>query len=380
MYHPVRIFWKICNELVNKKDGYSTSFFLTFLSACCILRHPVFPPQKTFSKIRPEATMSVLKMVVADDHQVLWGEPHGSDAERVYAACSRNPKSLDELDKLLPEFGADGNLRELMGSSSDHSLEPFDAGLIIVDLAKKWIYAEDSYFGAHRRGACHPRDENKTEIRYEFSKEWQFVAEAKWFRYLQGGGLKSYADSTGPVLGFNEEEFSWDDAEASSSDEAEPSETGESESWDEELSGIHVACANRSCSLVDFKPENAAEERDLQTLEHIISYEQDATESEHRIAVEKKAISAIQIELQAVENLWRRTREPRWELKRIHYEARIGKHEKSISRLEEEQSEAAAMAAELRSLLVTEKSRAMLKKWEDEEKNGETDDLGELPY
>jgi hypothetical protein len=329
--------------------------------------------------------MSVLKMIVADDRRILCGEPHGSCAEWIYAACSRNPKSLEELDKLLPEFGADRNLRELLGYSSNLTLEPYDAGLIIVDLAKKWIYAKDSYFGAHRRGRCHPRDENKSPIEYEFSKEWQFVAEAKWFRYLQGGGLKSYVDSAGPALDFDEEEFSWDDAEESfaseaGSVEAESSESGDDEYWDEELRSINAISAYRSHSLVDFKPENAAEERDLQTLEHIIRYEEDADKANHRMDVEKKAIAAIRIELQAAENLWRRTGEPRWELKRIHFEARIGKHEKQISRFEEEQSVAAPMAAELRSLLTTVKSRAMLKKWEDDEKNGVIDDLDEMPF
>ncbi len=329
--------------------------------------------------------MSVLKMIVADDRQVLWGEPHGSCAEWIYAACSRNPKSLDELDKLLPEFGADGNLRELMGGSSDHSLEPYDAGLIIVDLAKKWIYAQDTYFGAHRRGACHPRGENKTEIRYEFSKEWQFVAEAKWFRYLQGGGLKSYVDLTGPALDFDEEEFSWDDEETSLASKTEHAEAAYSESddddyWDKELRRINTVSAYRSRSLDDFKLGNSAEERDLQTLELIIRYEEDAAKAEHRIDVEKKAIAAIRIELQAAENLWRRTGEPRWELKRIRYEAHIGKHEKRISRFEEDQSAAATMAAELRSLLTTVKSSTMLKKWEDDEKNGVIDDLDEMPF
>lgn len=330
--------------------------------------------------------MSVIKMIVADDRHVLCGEPHGSSAEWVYAACSRNPKTLDELDKLLPEFGADRNLRELLGCSSDLTLEPYDAGLIIVDLAKKWIYAEDTYFGAYRRGVCHPRDENKTAIEYEFSKEWQFVAEAKWFRYLQGGELKSYVEPDGSGYeALDDEEFPWDDPTASFKSkaehlEAESPESGNDEYWDDELRSISTVSTNRSCSLVYFKPENAAEERDLQTLEHIIKYEQETAEAEHLITVEKNAIAAIRIELQAVENLWRRTGEPRWELKRIHFQARIGKHDKRISRFEEKHSEAAAMAAELRSLLATEKSRTELKKWEDDEKNGGTDDLDEIPY
>jgi hypothetical protein len=318
-------------------------------------------------------------MIVADDRHIICGEPHGSCAQWVYAACSRNPRSLDELDKLLPEFGADGNLRELLGCGSDLTLEPYDAGLIVVDLAKKWIYAKDSYFGAHRRGVCHPRDDNKSPIEYEFSKEWQFVAEAKWFRYLQGSGLKSYVDP-GTAFSFDDEEFPWDDEEPSHVTEAESSEPDEDDYWDSELSSINALYANRVCTLVDFKPQNAAEERDLQTLEHINRYDEEAARAEHRLGVEKKAIVANQIELQAAENLWRRTGEPRWELKRIRFQAHIGRCQKHLSRFEEDQSEAGAMAAELRTLLTTENARAMLKKLEEMEKTDATIGDADMPF
>lgn len=87
-------------------------------------------------------------MVIADYRYYLCGEVHGSRAQWIYAACSRSPGSLGELDRLLPEFGAKESLRRLFGQTSALDLAPVDAGLIIIDLAKKWIYADTASFSA----------------------------------------------------------------------------------------------------------------------------------------------------------------------------------------------------------------------------------------
>jgi len=314
--------------------------------------------------------MSVLKIIIADDQHYVSGEPHGSRAEWVYAACSRNPKSLEELDTLLPEFGANEDLRSFVGSwMADLDLEPVDAGLIIVDLAKKWIFAEDTYFGAHRRGSYSPYDDSDRRIEYEFSNEWQFVAEAKWFRYLHNLGLKPYGKPNAASYEKAEyEEISVDDFEFE--DEPESTPARDEEEYGDRSSGFSVDYINRITSMVDFEPQNAEEQRDYHTLEHIAQYDEDAATAQGHIDEAQKEIASLKIELQAVENLWKRTVEPRWELKRIALQARIGQHEKRISRSTDDHAEAAAMAAELRTLLLTDNGRGMLKKWEERKKDG----------
>jgi len=321
--------------------------------------------------------MSVLKMIIADDRYYVSGEPHGSRAEWIYAACSRNPNSLEELDRLLPEFGSDRDLRAFFGGwMGSLDLEPVDAGLIIVDLAKKWIYAQDSYFGAHRRGSYNPRDEDDETIKYEFSKEWQFVAEPKWFRYLESLGLQPYGDLKGPAYDKTAYEgFSMDDLEVDDEPEAA---SRDDEDYDGEFSGVDVTEMNRITSLIDFDPQSVEEERDYQTLEHIARYDHLAAAAQRRVEKTQKEIASLKIELQAVENLRKRDSVPRWEIKRIALQARLGRHDQGISHWLEEHIEAAAMAAELRNLLVTDKGRQRLKQWEENEKNGGED--MELPF
>ena len=315
--------------------------------------------------------MSVLRMIVADDQNYVSGEPHGSEAMRVFAACSRNPKSLAELQQLLPEFDGEKDSRVFSSWRHGIDLEPFDAGLIIVDLAKKWIYAEDSYFGAHRRGSYQTRDDENRTIAYEFDKEWQFVAEPKWFRYLENLGLSSYGSTHGPAYEKIEfEDFSEDDFDFDDELETTPSRDEDNYGYDEEFSSLDAVHANRYCALIDFKPAGAAEENDYHTLEHIARYDNLADTAALRIKKARQQIASLKMELQAVENLKKRDAAPRWELKRIVLQAHLGKHDKNISRWEEEHTEAAAMAAELRRLLTTDKGRVMLKKWEDEAKDG----------
>jgi hypothetical protein len=291
--------------------------------------------------------MSVLKMIVVDDQHYVSGELHGSQAHKVYAACAQTPKNLNELDEVLKRLLPGENLRSFFGFTEWLDLEPVDAGLIVVDLAKKWIYAEDSYFGAHRTGTCHPNGYDGDVIEYAFPEEWQFVAEVKWFRYLYNCDLKPYWQPDNPygAIANAEDDFETD----------EEMELEEEDEWDEGLASIHVEYANRICSLVDLKPENESEESDLYTLEHIVHYDQKAETAQYRIKQAHKTITRLNIELQAVENLWQRTHEPRWEQKLKTYQAQIEVHKKRIDQLSEECSEATAMAAELRTLVTTEK-------------------------
>ncbi len=343
--------------------------------------------------------MSVLKLIIADDRQFICTELHGSRAEWVYAACSRNPKSLDELDQLLPELGADESLRELCSNRADFDFEPIDAGLIIVDLAKKWIYAKDSYFGAHRRGRYNPRHEEERTIEYEFSKEWQFVAEAKWFSYLHACNLARYGrdeagalervlprsidlDSLGEMMEketlarryFAETDEDENDASYSydGEDDYEP--------WDEEISKHRSIATNRSIALLEVKPENHAERHDHVALEHIIDYEEKAANAQHRIELAQKEIFNFKVELQAVENLWQRKSEPRWGLERIRCQAHIGKQEQHISKFEEEYETASAMAVELRKLVTTKKYRDVLASWEEGDWSASASDDGDMPF
>lgn len=335
--------------------------------------------------------MSVVKMIVADDRYYVSGEPHGSRAERIYAACSKNPKTLEELNKLLPEFEADEDLNLEFAWNDGLDLQPVDAGLIVIDLAKKWIFAEDTYFGAHRTGSYSTDfpDDSKI-IRYAFSDEWQFVSEAKWFNYLHSCDLKPFCDQI--ASGFENEINEVETTRALKRDtaientliELEEDEFDEKETLDDERDDspgeIFVKYSNRLMILIDAEPDDDEEKQEYRILEHILKYDQWAEEAQNGIENAREKIACLQIELQAVENLWKRTDEPRWALKRIRFQALIKQQEKRISRLSDVQHENAAMASELRSLVKTEKYRSVMEEWQYDSDDFSDDLDDEIPY
>jgi len=289
--------------------------------------------------------MSVIKMIVADDQHYVAGELHDSGAQCVYAACSRNPKSLDELDKLLPEFGTDRRLRELFHRSASLELEPLGAGLIVVDLAKKWIFAEVTAFSASRRGG-YVRGDNKGEIEYEFSSDWQFVAEAKWFRYLNSANLTPHANRHS---GVQYVEISWNDLmKALEERDAQRQKFYEGilenmYLWDKESDKIRAAFADRSRALTEMKPQDAGEETDLQTLERILEEDKKAAIARHRIEMACKELASDPAEFN-------------WLFDHPALKA-LDKH---LAIWQSSQREAEAQSAELRKLRVTERFRAVL--------------------
>lgn len=304
--------------------------------------------------------MSVLRMVIADDQHYISGEPHGSCAEKIYAVCAQAPKNLGELDKLVKStFGE--NLKSFINGPESMHLEPFDAGLIVVDLAKKWVFAEDTYFGAGRSGTYFKLGDEDSKIEYEFSEDWKFVSEAKWFRYLQDCDLKSYFKQDS----FHSEpnELSFENNPSKKTEVDFEAADYEYDDWDERMSSIHVKFANRICDLVDFKAEDEVEQRDLYTLDHIINYEGDAEKAQDQIEKSKETIVRLKIQLQAAENLSKRNAEPKWERKQQHFKARIDEENKRIAQLSDDHVEAEAMLGELRNLVVSEKFRNVLKRW-----------------
>lgn len=305
--------------------------------------------------------MSVLRMIIADDQHYISSEPHGSCAEKIYALCAQAPINLEELDKLVQSTFAE-NLKSLLNGPESMDLEPFDAGLIVVDLAKKWVFADDTYFGAARSGTYFKLGDEESKIEYEFSEDWKFVSEAKWFRYLQDCDLKSYFRKDSFNSGLDEVIFENEPGEKTEVDYEMVD--SEEDDWDEGISSVHVKFANRICDLVDFKAEDEVEQRDLYTLDHIINYEREAETTEYQIKKANETIERLNIQLQAVQNLSERYDEPRWERKQKHFQVRIDEQRKRITQLSDDHVEAEAMLEELRNFVVTEKFRNVLKKWE----------------
>lgn len=133
--------------------------------------------------------MSELKLNLVDAKGVISGTIHGSVAERCLAALSAEPETISELEAALARY-----MKPREGEppfswfrhSSELDEEPYDSGIVIIDLASRVVAAESSYFQPEMQGAVDYHDgtaATDTSIHYCLPGDWLFVNSLEAYRW-----------------------------------------------------------------------------------------------------------------------------------------------------------------------------------------------------
>ena len=123
--------------------------------------------------------MSEVKLNLIDSHETLHGTIHGSVADACVAALSAEPETIAELStalaryiKPLDEWGPFATFHSIV-HSLDHSpahswlsnsantrldTEPWDAGIVVIDLAARIVACESTYSMPQPSGEVHFHD------------------------------------------------------------------------------------------------------------------------------------------------------------------------------------------------------------------------------
>ena len=141
--------------------------------------------------------MSEIKLILVDAERVVHGTIHGSVADRCVAALSAEPETMAELEAALARYikpRDDGScfasLRsEIFPTSSpsdaaassgfSFDTEPWDAGIMVIDLAARIVACESSYSQPGPEGDVSYHDGEKSTdvpILYRVSEDWLFVS------------------------------------------------------------------------------------------------------------------------------------------------------------------------------------------------------------
>lgn len=88
--------------------------------------------------------MSEVQLVIYDRERGIGGHLHGGEVERVVAALAAEPETIGELEAALTRF-VGPERSPLRGMGRECRLEPWDAGLVVIDLAARLIAHENSY-------------------------------------------------------------------------------------------------------------------------------------------------------------------------------------------------------------------------------------------
>lgn len=125
--------------------------------------------------------MSEVKLNIIDAQRILTGTIHGSIADRCVAALSAEPETIAELEAALGRYIKPREGEKLFAcfrSSSEIDSEPWDAGLVIIDLAARIVAAESTYSQPQAEGEVRYHDGTQAtdiSIQYRLPADWLFV-------------------------------------------------------------------------------------------------------------------------------------------------------------------------------------------------------------
>ncbi|MEZ5306171.1 MAG: hypothetical protein R2684_03380 [Pyrinomonadaceae bacterium] len=159
--------------------------------------------------------MSLIRINVTDRTTLLTGELHASFCDRLIASLSAEPSTIAELEHAFTRFTDDpDNLNPLswlsrfdfddpLEVSKSLGYEPFDAGLMNIDLIGKTVGGCSTYSTFDPEGSVTIKDEEaeQPEMRefplpYRVSSEWLFLNSVEEYRRAEFGRRKARLEET----------------------------------------------------------------------------------------------------------------------------------------------------------------------------------------
>jgi hypothetical protein len=139
--------------------------------------------------------MSEVNLNLIDAERILHGPIHGSVADACVAALTAEPETIAELEISLARYikplRGDVNHFGSFVASSHVDINPWDAGIVIIDLAARVVAAESTYSQPGHEGTVDYHDGTQATdvpILYRVSDEWRFlnsIAEYEALRFAR---------------------------------------------------------------------------------------------------------------------------------------------------------------------------------------------------
>ena len=125
--------------------------------------------------------MSEINLNIIDEQHVRHGEIHGSVADAAVAALSAEPETIPELEaaltRFIKPFGPTSPFASFR-TSKEIDETPWDAGIVIIDLAARLVAVETSYSMPTPSGEVHyhnGKESTDVAVMYRVPEDWNFV-------------------------------------------------------------------------------------------------------------------------------------------------------------------------------------------------------------
>jgi hypothetical protein len=123
--------------------------------------------------------MSYIRLNISDQTQTINGEVHASVGDSIVAALSAEPETIDELTLALARFIApQDDSSPFRWFAEGQNFEPYDAGILIIDLAARVVVVDSSYSQPSANGQLAYHDGTQltdVPLLYRLSEDWLFV-------------------------------------------------------------------------------------------------------------------------------------------------------------------------------------------------------------
>ncbi|MEP6568645.1 MAG: hypothetical protein ABJC10_02640 [Acidobacteriota bacterium] len=150
--------------------------------------------------------MSEVKLNLVDAERVLSGTIHGSVADACVAALSAEPETLAELDAALARYIKPDDSSSHFASFHSHdcpansrpelNAEPWDAGIVVIDLAARVVASESSYSQPGPEGEVRYHDgqaSTDVSVLYRVPDNWLFVNSIDAYRWSRDRRIRERA-------------------------------------------------------------------------------------------------------------------------------------------------------------------------------------------
>lgn len=132
--------------------------------------------------------MSEIRINIIDERQTICGKMHGSFGDALVAALTAEPETAVELETALERFvERESDWSPFRSFHRVENFEPYDAGLLVIDLAAKVVMADSTYSYYSKEGTIRIKtDEDEDfDLPYRLSDDWKRVGSIPEFNYAQ---------------------------------------------------------------------------------------------------------------------------------------------------------------------------------------------------
>jgi hypothetical protein len=136
-------------------------------------------------------TMSETKLNLTDAQHTINGTIHGSVADACVAALSAEPETIIELEAALARYHKpDGDVGPFgwFWKASELDTVPWDAGIVVIDLAARIVTSESTYSKPGLQGEVRYHDgtcSTDTSISYRLPDDWMFLDSIEEYECLR---------------------------------------------------------------------------------------------------------------------------------------------------------------------------------------------------